>query len=60
MTGNAPAAPITSAGFDAIWDQSASATLIEGPDVKIARLNLRTAFQRLMLTNENTNQPAYQ
>jgi prepilin-type N-terminal cleavage/methylation domain-containing protein len=60
MTGNAPAAPSTSAGFDAIWDQSASATLIEGPDVKIARLNLRTAFQRLMLTNENTNQPAYQ
>jgi prepilin-type N-terminal cleavage/methylation domain-containing protein len=60
MTGNAPAAPSTSASFDAIWDQSAGAALIESPDVKISRLNLRSAFQRLVLTNENTNQPAYQ
>ncbi|MFT4585056.1 MAG: prepilin-type N-terminal cleavage/methylation domain-containing protein [Gammaproteobacteria bacterium] len=60
MTNNAPAAPSTSAAFNAIWDQSTSATLTEGPDVKISRLNLRAAFQRLVLTNENTNQPAYQ
>ena len=60
MTGNAPAAPTTAANFNAIWDQSAGATLIEGPDVKISRLNLRTAFQRFLLSNENTNQPGYQ
>jgi type II secretory pathway pseudopilin PulG len=56
MAGNAPAAPSTSAAFNAIWDRSASVTLIEGPDVKISRLNLRAAFQRLVLTNENMNQ----
>ena len=60
LTGNAPSAPTTSAAFNAIWDQSAGATVVEGADIKIERLNLRSLFQRIVLTNENTNQPGFQ
>jgi len=60
LTGNAPAAPTTATAFNAIWDQTGAASLVEGPDVKVERLNLRAAFQRVVLTNENTNQPGYQ
>ena len=60
LTANAPSAPTNSTAFNAIWDQSAAATLIESPDIKIERINLRNIFHRVILTNEHTSQPAYQ
>ncbi|MEM7468241.1 MAG: prepilin-type N-terminal cleavage/methylation domain-containing protein [Pseudomonadota bacterium] len=60
LTANVPAAPTTAAAFDAIWEQAAGASLVEGPDIKIERLNLRNLFHRVILTNEHTTQPAYQ
>jgi prepilin-type N-terminal cleavage/methylation domain-containing protein len=60
LTGNAPAAPTTNAAFTAIWNQTSSATLLEGPDVRIERLNLSDAFHRVILANEHTAQAAYQ
>lgn len=60
LVANAPAAPTTSTVFSAIWDQSAAATLIEGPEIKIQRINLRSLFHRVILTNEHTNQPGFQ
>lgn len=60
LTGHAPNPPTKSEDFDDIWDQTTDAKLVEGPDIKIARLNLRSIFARLVLTNENTDQPGYQ
>jgi len=60
LSDNAPSAPTTSAAFSALWAQTPSATLTEGPDIKIERLNLSSAFQRLIFSNENTAQTAYQ
>ena len=60
LTANAPSAPTTATAFNAIWDQSAAASLVESPDIKIERINLRNIFHRIILTNEHTNQPGYQ
>ncbi|MCP5145787.1 MAG: type II secretion system protein [Gammaproteobacteria bacterium] len=60
MTGNAPAAPNNSATFDAIWNQTSAATLIEGPDIKIERVNMQTSFHRVILTNGLGSQVSYQ
>lgn len=60
LTSHAPAAPTTNAAFTAIWNQTSAATLVEGPDVRIERLNLSDAFHRVILSNEHTAQAAYQ
>lgn len=60
LIANAPAAPTTSAAFNAIWEQSATASLVEGADIKIERISLRGLFHRVILTNEHSNQPAFQ
>lgn len=59
LTRNAPNPPGSAADFAAIWDQTGSATLIEGEKVKVARLNLSGRFHRLLLSNANGQQPFY-
>lgn len=59
LAANAPTAPTTAAAFNAIWDQSASASLVEGPEVKIERINLKSIFHRVILTNSHTQQPGF-
>ena len=59
LTRNAPAAPTTSATFNAIWDQTPGAMIEEGPKVYIQRINLRSAFHRVILNNQNTSQPGF-
>ncbi|MEM8768698.1 MAG: prepilin-type N-terminal cleavage/methylation domain-containing protein [Pseudomonadota bacterium] len=59
LNGNAPAAPRTAADFAAIWDQTGGAAVVEGPKVKVERLNLAGHFHRVLLSNANTQQPAY-
>ena len=49
-----------SATFDAIWNQSAGATIVESATIKIVRLNLASLFQRVMLVNANVSQAGYQ
>lgn len=59
LTRNAPAAPTTSAAFNAIWDQDPSAIVLEGPKVYLQRINFRSMFHRVVLNNQHTIQPAY-
>jgi len=59
LTGDAPAPPSSSADFNAIWDQSAGAAVLEGEKVKIARLNLASRFHRLLLVNSDVQQPSF-
>jgi len=56
---NAPQPPMNSATFNAIWNQDPGATVIEGSDVKIVRLNLARHFKRVLLTNSATSQTGY-
>ncbi len=59
MTANAPSPAMNSATFDAIWDQTAGASVVENSDLKIVRLNLSGHFQRVVLTNASTSQVGY-
>ncbi|MEM7541863.1 MAG: type II secretion system protein [Pseudomonadota bacterium] len=59
LTGNAPNPPTTTAEFNAIWDQTAGASIVESSDVKISRLNLRGVFHRVILTNEQSAQTSF-
>ena len=59
LTRNAPSAPTNTAAFNAIWDQDPSASVIEGPKVSIQRINFIPMFHRVVLNNQDTNQPAY-
>lgn len=59
LSTNAPAPPNTGNEFDDIWNQVAGATVVEGPKVKIERINLRGNFHRVLLTNAHTLLPAY-
>ena len=59
LTRNAPAPPTTNSAFSAIWDQTAGANVVEGDKVKVQRLHLAALFNRVVLLNSNTQQPAY-
>lgn len=59
VKGNVPGPPTSGADFDAIWDQTAGAPLLEDADIKIKRINLRAYFHRVLATNQNTQQPSY-
>ncbi|MEM1263548.1 MAG: prepilin-type N-terminal cleavage/methylation domain-containing protein [Pseudomonadota bacterium] len=59
LGGNVATQPATSAAFNAIWNQSAGAAIVETDRVKIHRLNLSHLFHRILLTNENTSQAGY-
>lgn len=59
LTRNAPAAPTTAAAFNAIWDQSAGATVVEGSRVKIQRIYLGDWFLPVLLTNQFTAATGY-
>ena len=59
LAGNPPPPPTTSAAFAAIWDQTSSATVVEGKKLKIERLNLAGRFHRLLLLNSSSQQSGY-
>ena len=59
MAGAVPAVPNTAAGFDAVWNQTAAAAAIEGPDLKIERIHLGDLFHHVLLTNSNTAAAGY-
>ncbi len=59
LTRNVPNPPRTAAEFAAIWDQTNTAVVVEGPKVKLERLNLAGYFHRLLLVNSHSQQPAY-
>ena len=59
LTRNAPAAPTTAAAFNAIWDQSAGAIVVEGPRVRVQRIHLGSTFLPVLLTNQFTTAVAY-
>jgi len=56
---NAPNPPRTAAEFAAIWDQTPSASVVEGSKVKVARLNLSGSFHRVLLINSHSQQAAF-
>lgn len=59
LTRNAPAVPTTAAAFNAIWDQSAGATVVEGTRVRVQRIHLGSWFLPVLLTNQFTSAAAY-
>ena len=59
VKGNVPGPTNLSADFNAIWDQTPSAPILEDQNTKIHRINLRQYFHRVLLTNANTQQPGY-
>jgi prepilin-type N-terminal cleavage/methylation domain-containing protein len=59
LTRNAPAAPTTVAAFNAIWNQSAGASVVEGPRVRVQRMHLGSSFLPVLLTNQFTSAVAY-
>lgn len=61
LKGNLPANLTNSTTFNAVWDQTLGATIVEGPDIVLERINLKGLFHRVILGNDNTtDQPAYQ
>ena len=60
MTRNVPKVANQFQVFDDIWNQSGTPVLVESDDLKIERINLTDIFHRLILSNQNTNQPYYQ
>ena len=60
LQANAAAAPTTHSAFDAIWDQTSAASVVENENVKIERINLSRYFHRLILSNESSSDdPTY-
>ncbi len=59
LTRNAPAAPTTAAAFNAIWDQTAAATVKEGARVRVQRIHLGSWFLPVLLTNQFTSAVGY-
>ena len=59
LTGPVPAVANTGAAFDAVWNQAAGATVIEGPNLKIERIYLGDLFHQVLLTNSNESSVAY-
>lgn len=59
LTRNAPAAPTTAAAFNAIWNQTAAATVKEGARVRVQRMHLGSTFVPVLLTNQFTSAVGY-
>lgn len=59
LTRNAPAAPTTAAAFNAIWNQTAGATVVEGPRVRVQRIHMGSTFLPVLFTNQFTTAVAY-
>lgn len=59
LKGSLPAAPGDAAAFDAIWNQSSAALVVEGEQLLIQRINFAGLFHRLLLVNESTSQAGY-
>ncbi|MGE0388176.1 MAG: type II secretion system protein [Gammaproteobacteria bacterium] len=59
LTADAPAAPATSAAFDAIWNQSAGAAVTEGTKVFVERIHLAAAFEPVLLANDHAAAAGY-
>lgn len=59
LTRNAPAAPTTAAAFNAIWNQTIGATVVEGPRVRVQRIHMGSTFLPVLLTNQFTSAVGY-
>lgn len=60
LTGNASAAPTTAAAFNAIWNQTGTPSVVEGPRVKIERINLGAWFVPTLIVNQHSANASYQ
>ena len=60
LKGTLPGAINSSSDFNAVWDQTLAAPITESPDIKIQRINLKSDFHRVILSNDNTTSfPGY-
>lgn len=50
---------LTSTQFDAVWNQSNNASIVEGKTLKIKRVNLGSIFHHILFTNEHANSVAF-
>jgi len=60
LKGDALPAPTSSAAFDAIWNQTAAANVLESDSLKIHRIYLGHVFHPVLLLNSSTRIPSYQ
>ena len=60
LTQNVSAISNTATVFNDIWEQNNGANQVESTELKIVRLNLTNSFHRIILTNENSQQPSFQ
>ncbi|NRA53898.1 MAG: prepilin-type N-terminal cleavage/methylation domain-containing protein [Gammaproteobacteria bacterium] len=60
LSNNVAAVANTASVFNAIWDQTSTATLVESSDLKIQRLNFTNKFHRILLSNQHISQPYFQ
>jgi prepilin-type N-terminal cleavage/methylation domain-containing protein len=60
LTANAASVTNDSTIFNNIWNQTNSPAVVEGPNIKIQRINFADLFYRVILTNQHTNQAYYQ
>ena len=60
LKGDALPAPTSSAAFDAIWNQTSAANVLESDSLKIHRIYLGHLFHPVLLLNSSTRIPSYQ
>ena len=60
LTGRLPGRLRNQTEFDAVWDQTSAARIKVSQDIAIARVNLRSDFARVLLSNQHSQQPAFQ
>ncbi len=60
LKGTLPASINTSADFNAVWNQTAGAPVLESSDIIVERINLQGHFHRVLFSNSNTvDSPGY-
>ncbi len=60
LTANVASVANNSSVFNDIWQQNTSALIKESADIKIERINLKSIFHRIVLSNANSTQASYQ
>ena len=60
LKGDALPAPTSSSAFDAIWNQTSSANVLESDTLKIHRIYLGHLFHPVLLLNSSMRIPSYQ
>ena len=59
LRANVPNLPNNAVEFERVWNEDPSARILPDEFTKIERISFRNLFQRVLLTNQRTEMPAY-